>query len=78
MNSQTGVELHFYRYWSNQGNYLAITTSTTEPAVDEYMIFTLRLNFFTDEVNYLVNTNHKLRRQSSKSCSVQQKSKKAF
>ena len=55
MTSQTGVELQFYRYWSEQNNYLAITTSTGEPAVDEYMVFTLRLNFFIEEVNYLVS-----------------------
>jgi len=51
------VELFYYKYWSDRNYYMAITTSTGQPAVGEYMVFTLRANFFIEEVNYLVSAD---------------------
>ena len=54
VTSQTGDFAEFYRYWSERNHYIAITTSTAEPSVDEYMVFTLRTNFFIEEIYYVV------------------------
>lgn len=49
------VEIECYRYWSENNKFISITTSTVHPRVNEYMVFTVRANFFVDEVNYLVS-----------------------
>ncbi len=49
-------EVHCFRAFSPKNNYLYLTTSTENPAVDTYMIFTVRTNVFVDEITYLVRT----------------------
>ncbi len=52
----TGDEITYFKYFSPYDKYLSITTSTPEPKVNEYMIFTIRTNVLVDEVHYVVST----------------------
>ena len=48
------IEVNCFEAYSPRGHYLYLTTSTEDPSVDTYMIFTVRTNVFVDEINYLV------------------------
>ena len=48
------IEVNCFEAYSPKGHYLYLTTSTEDPSVDTYMIFTVRTNVFVDEINYLV------------------------
>ena len=49
------IEVNCFEAYSPKGHYLYLTTSTEDPSVDTYMIFTVRTNVFVDEINYLVS-----------------------
>ena len=48
------IEVNCFEAYSPKG-FLYLTTSTEDPSVDTYMIFTVRTNVFVDEINYLVS-----------------------
>lgn len=49
------VEIECYKYWSEKNKFISISTSTVNPTVNEYMVVTVRTNFFIDEIDYLVS-----------------------
>ena len=49
------IEVNCFEAYSPKGHYLYLTTSTEDPSVDTYMIFTVRTNVFVEEINYLVS-----------------------
>nr|UCK81481.1 macroglobulin-complement related protein-like 3 [Arenicola marina] len=49
------VEIWCYRYFSRNDRYISVTTSTEVPKTNEYMTFTVRTNFFVEEINYLIS-----------------------
>ena len=49
------AECYLYRMYTHYDNYLAISTSTEQPKVNEYMVFTVRSNNYADQLYYLVS-----------------------
>ena len=56
-DSGVGAEVEFYRYWSERGRFISVTTSTVNLRVEQYAVFTVRTNFFVQNINYLVSYN---------------------
>jgi len=52
--SGQSVEIRCYRFYSANDRYLALTSSTDDPRTESYMTFTVRTNFYVDEINYLL------------------------
>ncbi len=49
------VEVTCFEAYSPKRHFLYLTTATQDPAVDTYMIFTVRTNVFVDEITYVVS-----------------------
>jgi len=48
------VTLDAYRHYTQTGQYVSLTTSTTQPSVDKYMVFTVVTTAFVEEIYFLV------------------------
>ena len=48
------AEQYMFRYISDSDTYLQITTSTKNPTVNRYMVFTVETNYYTPEINYQI------------------------
>ena len=49
------IECIMTRRYSHSENFIGITTSTESPMVNEYMIFTVRVNEIVERVYYMVS-----------------------
>ncbi|ELU16655.1 hypothetical protein CAPTEDRAFT_200949, partial [Capitella teleta] len=51
---QKSVELTAYRHFSPTNSYIYITSSTSQPMVDHYMVFTVTTNSLVERIFYLI------------------------
>ena len=49
------MECVMTRRYTHNDNYIGITTSTETPMVNQYMVFTVRINQIVDTVHYIVS-----------------------
>nr|UCK81480.1 macroglobulin-complement related protein-like 2 [Arenicola marina] len=73
---QSGSEAQYtaYRYYSQNGHYLSLTTpSTTMSQTNTYIVFTVRTNFFTTEAFYIVTANNEVQIANQLTMNSQQK-----
>ncbi|CAH1797576.1 unnamed protein product [Owenia fusiformis] len=52
--SESETEMMASKVYSKTGQYIHISTSTTSPQVDKYMIFTIRANVWVPKLYYLI------------------------
>ena len=54
--AQLYEELKATRHYSRSDNFLTISSSTVEPEINSYMVFTIRLSLYVKDVYYEVRT----------------------